>query len=295
MRLNRSFIFSSWVLLVCILFTSSCSLTFEKRRYRPGYHVDMVKSHSDRSMNDNDKVLHTNKQGIKAQLLPTGNIAPELKVIEPVISNDTEYTNSDNSLVVSNRCKKSNGVQRKKHLHAVKGGKKLYHINKTKSLEGRKAAAWVLGGLSLLVAIIGAALSTIGYGIGLAILGICLGIAALFAIIALLVRFIGPTKQQEENPPPYVPVNSQFINGSFIFSIITLAIALLGFVFGFLIYPFGIVAFSIGIVAGVAAILSFSLGFRALKDDKSFKTKLIIIFGFIALILAALAILLVFL
>lgn len=275
---------------------SSCSLTFEKRRYRPGYHVDMVKTHSMGPSNGNDKITEVNRKDNNTQILSSEYPATEFKVIDPELIN--EHTDNGSKIILekSNKVNRSNGILHRINFNKADHGKKIFHVNKTKGLREKKIAAWVLGGLSMSVFAVGVGMSFISWGgIGLIIFGICLAIAVLFALIALIVRYAGAKKLENEEPPPYVPISSNFVNGSFIFSIITLSLALLSFIFSFLIYPFGLVAFSLGIVSIVAAITTFSLGFRALKDDKSLKTKLIIIFGFIALILAVLAILLVFL
>ncbi len=166
-----------------------------------------------------------------------------------------------------------------------------------KNLAGKKtriAIGWGLGGTAIVAGTAGILMSVFG---SLTLLAAGLGVLAFAFILGVLAFIFGFKKSKEEkaeDADKYKPVSQGFINTGFIISIVAMGLALVGFVLGFFIYPFGLIGWIISIVAVLASILSFSLGFRALKDDRGIKTKLIIIFGFIALLIAALGLMMLF-
>lgn len=277
------------IILVSLLL-SSCSMSFEKRRYRPGYHVDVIiKKNREIISNDHrvEELQVENILPIKRKLIVIDDSVKQIPQI-PLVNVADKKRNLQNITINNHK-----DLRIKLQLHQpTKKLSKILHVKKTHGLRGKKIAAWIIGGLAA-----GLALGSIPfYAIGSFawIFGlIMLGIALILTIVALCVRFIG-AKGLVDEPFVPTPVSSGFINAGFILGIIAVSLALLAFIFSFLVYPFGIVSMSLGVVAGILAFVTMGLGFRALKDDKGIKVKLTIIFAFIALLLFAVALILLF-
>ncbi len=273
----------------------SCSISFEKRRYRPGYHVDVVqRQHRSKTNRINTESVKINDMALEKISTPFNLSTAEYEQAEenPVIIKNKKIEPNRTELV------KTKPIQEYKptFIHAHKTSKKINKASETKkskSLRDRKTAAWILGGISVLLAILVAILFSVYglgfYGIMLIVYGV-LGLAAiLLAIIALIVRFAGIRKEEG-----YVhkPVGRGFTNAGFYISIITVCLAVFAFIFS-LLFPGGFFSVILCLISAIMACLSFGMGFKSLKDDKSIKTKLTIIFGFIALLLAIISIILI--
>jgi hypothetical protein len=272
----------------------SCSMTFEKRHYRPGYHINYVKKHQRNHPIENNPNLvreTRNHHTLPSAIIENG-ISPT-KSDSVFVKINTEPT-KESTTFISKTIKK----QRDGTIHQYKRSKKNLELKAIKTLKKRKKTAWILGGLGIGFAVLGIfGLVFLGYvGLG-GIAGGFLGIALVFAIIALIVRFKkGKDEPVEElKEKPYPPVSSGFKNFSFIFSIVIASMALIGLTFGFFIYPFGFIGFAISIFCTTAAIVLIGMGIRAILGENSMKVKLILIFSSVALILAILGMILFFL
>lgn len=284
--MKRTFIIGIIICFVGSFF--SCSMTFEKRRYRPGYHVDMVKvNHRANEANGKHSASLVNKSNLKPVIIES-----EINSSKPNLLSINQASKRDsNHKINSKQGSNPKFIPKKKFdLSSFFQSKKILKTNSTHGASKLGIIlGWTLGGTAIILAI-AALIVMFKFGIYGIIIGVSLMIvAAILGILAFVLGF-----KQYKEPSETKPVSKGFINGSFIFSIIVLILSIISFVFSFFIYPFGLVSMIISITTMVAAVIAFSLGFRALKDDKSIKTKLIIIFGFIALLIAALALILLF-
>jgi hypothetical protein len=280
-----------WVLILL----SSCSISFEKRRYRPGYHVEVVKNHQ-----KNNAETRPQKQ-VVVDVTPVKH--ETLRIHAPI-----EGPNRDSLKTLNgNKTPKVNTANRKQFSTAQFGDKALkkssrdYHkykhiksLKETKVIKNRKTKAWIIGAIAILLAIIAILSGIFAGNVGIFIAALFGGFAVVLAVVALLIRYVG-LKKEKANNGVHQPVKPGFINGSFITSIIVLSVSLIGFVLSCLIYPFGLIGWGISIGMLVASLVAMILGFIALKDDKGLKTILSVVFAIVALIIAVIGIALIFL
>jgi hypothetical protein len=290
LKLNSSAV----ILILVSMLISSCSMTFEKRRYRPGYHVEVVKKRNPSSIIDKNDVVDLNSNDVRP--LPIQTVEESVLLTTTIVPFRINTKQKHNEKKVEKKLnigRTTTGFGKWKSIsnskHPIRPLLKSNTTNGSNPIG--KILGWTFGGLSIGFCIAGViCFIAVGGFAGIGLGAILMIVSALLVILALV---FGLIKWKE--PDATKPLKPGFVKGSFIFSIITLAVALIGFVFGFIVFPFGVVALSLASVAIPASIIAIGLGFAALKKDSSLKTKLIIIFAFVALILAVLAMILAFL
>ncbi len=196
-------------ILICIFITSlfSCSISFEKRRYRPGYHID-VTQHPQRlrTHKRNSETVKIDPFDQRPVLISSKSGSIELGTIKkvPSITEGNKLINDHSSLV------KTENINIKKTTLIFKDltSKKMSRASETKqsnSLKGRKIAAWILGGLAIALFLLFIIFAIVWTNAGGFLVGLALPSAFLFfavpaiilAIIALCVRFIGVYKEKD--------------------------------------------------------------------------------------------------
>lgn len=288
MIMNKKII--STVVIVSMVFCfSSCSITFEKRRYRQGYHVEIVKNHHRSSViHKKDSVL------VKKNEITPVALYEEMNAI---IHAPVYFSTKKNNLLEKNKEAK---IMKPKspsipiywdNLKPKKFFKKAFYKPDDVKVRSKLGLIFglIFGGISLILLIVGLiALSGGGWG------GLSIAVFAFMGcIIALIIALVlGLIKWKA--PEDYTPVSPKHIQAGFVMSIISAGLGLLSLIFSFLIYPFGWIAIGVASAALLLGIISFSFGFRSLPTDKSLKTKLTIILGFLALLFLILAMIFLF-
>jgi hypothetical protein len=296
--MKKSLIFL--LLITCLVSFFSCSINIEKRRYRPGYHTNIVQKnyrtpfHASSNNKSSGQVITKEKsilpiEPYKETTFPDSDQQEPIPVKQDGLKKKWNDPKT-NIRTTEKKISKKDDIKRNKTIHDLK---------KAQSRKGKIIAAWILGALGIIFGLCSIAGFFVGY-IGAILGGGLLGLGALFGIIALIVRFTKSKKESEEikkeklEKNPYKPVDAGFVNASFIFAIVTASVALVGFILSFFVYPIGTIGWIFCLVAALASVLVVIFGFRAKRDDKGIKPKLTIALGFLAFILAIVGMILLF-
>jgi hypothetical protein len=289
------------LLITCIASFFSCSVNIEKRRYRPGYHTNIVqKNHRDpfhASSNNRSYNQVVSKENKILPITPSNEIIlPDIQK-EPLPVKQDAFEKKRSNQLRTNIRPAEKKISKNDH---IKRSNTIHDLKKAQGKKGKIIAAWILGALGIIFGLCSIAGFFVGY-IGAILGGGLLGLGALFGIIALIVRFTKPKEEREKikkerlEKNPYKPVDAGFVNTSFILAIVTASVALVGFILSFFVYPIGIIGWILCLLAALASVLVVILGFRAKKDDKGIKPKLTIALGFLAFVLAIVGMILLFL
>ncbi len=293
----KTYTFYLLLVLFCIG-QFSCSISIEKRRYRPGYYVNTVKPHHLNTQHVYTPQVDSVNQRVHVDRLEPNLVLQENKKRGMEDHQETKQTIDHRSPV--KQTVKPPTVQFRKWDLPDKNKKIPQAMGE---MSKRKITAWILGGISMLIALCSLASFAIPYA-PLLFFGAIMGIAGIFAILAII---FGVTKskaqkekekkeREEKNIP--ITVNQKYFTGSFIFSAIVVLLAIITMVLGMSYISFQLsaalyvptmVLFGITMTGGVVAAV---LGFGGLSKENKWRTKLTIIFGFLALILATIGFLL---
>ncbi len=279
-----------YFLLFIVIFSSfSCSMSFEKRRYRPGYHVNVIQNHrqTKSAQQTTDRINNQKSTSSDLKIVSTVTDQPsDLKM-------NMEVESSKTIDFIPTRTKNIQGSQsfHKKHDLAKW---KVDHALQTKgfSIKKRRIGAWILWGIALLLVLLSiiSAITNIAfapyYYYAWTALWLLPIIAILSGIAGLLVRVVGEKKEPDYEFQP------KLVEAAFIVSVSFLSISILALVFSFF-STFIILCFYLIMASFGGGGVAMGLGIYMFKDDKSVKTKLAIAFGVICLILAILAFLLI--
>ncbi len=296
----------SLIRLVCWTFCAllcSCSIQVEKRRYRPGYYVQVspnvnkTKHHEVKHNPDNEWMEKTKQKSEQPTDIATKeelkDSTPATRTVLKTYTEDIEWEDISIDLHEKEERSISPEQENKSATQVGQGASPKETLGDNK--RRRRVWAWITGGVAFAL-LIGSILmfSLIGgwYGVNIILGAIIIGLALIMAIIALLLRYSGYRYLPDINPHEG-PVRKG--KAGFALSIISLSLALIAFVFSFLANPMGGIGFGIAVATIFLSIISFSLGFSGLRSGKSVKVILAIVMGFIALLLASLAIMIVFL
>jgi len=286
------------LILVSILaMLTACSVSFEKRRYNPGYHVETIHSSHRRQQ------LHSTKNDhLKTKHLPELYVQVAVEnnsdTIQPFIEKDILPAVKTN-VKADRKKEKPASISPFDFIlkHIVKHEQMKPGLKATKEGNIMKILAWVFGGLAMaaIVVMIVLLIALSGWA-KLGALFICLIVAFVLAIVAMVLALAAIpsgktnseiTQSESEVEKPDRGKNASLILGIFsiVLAIAALTLTLVG------LWIIGLIIACIVIALSIAA---FTVGFVRLKKDKSIKNILGIIFGLVAFVMAVLAIILPF-
>ncbi len=253
-------------LLILVVGLSSCSVSFEKRKYRPGYHMDIVH--------------HRMKNRTIQKLNTTGNELPSENVVilkgSQCIPAHDSVDPSDPVITSSSSEPKTRYQDRASFLneHKVETDPPPAECDVIVMINGYQIQALIveISETEVKYRKCGEPEGPIYY-------------LSLDNVLNILLKN-GDTFAPKPNKPikEHKPVTKKYISAGFIISIIALSLALIGFMLSFFILPLYTIGFIICIFAALFSATSIIMGFRALRDEKSIKVKLILILGFCALL-----------
>jgi cation transport ATPase len=287
------------LLLLFCLGQFSCSISIEKRRYRPGYYVNTVHSIPQKNTRQVDRVKNDSMDhNVQVHSLPPVIVSQENEKTRREEHQTIKKTINDRSLV-----KRSVKIPNLRIPPSHFPDKKDRIPHAVNEMSKRKITAWILGGISMLFALG----SLASFAIPIASVYFFMGLMGIAVILAVLAIVYGVTKskqqkekEKKEKEEKNIPetINQKYFTGMFIFAVIILVISIIAMILGAsyinfwlssAIYTPTMVLFGISMTGGVVAI---GLGFGGLKKENKWRTKLTIIFGFLTLIFATLALLL---
>jgi hypothetical protein len=302
----KSSAFVKLLLIVFCIGLQACSFHMEKRRYRPGYHLETIAKVSKRnngpSVSVKEPLLKVEKEELKFK---------QISSISRMEGKDSllRFKKNNTSKTISTQRKKQGTVNLSNSQIHFPGSKSIHKFSNNKlsmgknpkevksdSKKRRRVWGWTLGATSFALfigSILALVLMSASYAGNIFMFGIILLFAMIFATIALIVRFKKYNTLPETNEDP--EIKSKHTKASFILSIISAAAALIGFVLSFIFYPVGLVGFSLAIPALITSIISFIMGLVHLKGDKSVRNILGIILAALAILLAIAALVVFFL
>lgn len=197
-----------WCLIIVIAGLSSCSMTFEKRHYRKGYHIEVVKNnnrHVSVAQNPVKQIGLFDKEVIQSDEESKLQVEKELNPIvstrnspknRPQLSTEktvklVKENNDDNDLLISKNRNQREVLEKK-----IGESRLTYKPNKIgNSVSTNGAGEMVLGILAFVFGVFALVMSIIIYSTGAIIL------ASVFASFAFLLGIIGtPISATRMNP-----------------------------------------------------------------------------------------------
>lgn len=266
-------ILAGLVTILLVLLMYSCSVTFEKRRYRPGYHVDIVhKNKQKQDLRTSETKLDLIEQ--QALLIKTKNKLDINRNYTPI---QYKKTTSVNTSLNKKKQTFKDDLQVKKYQF-----KKLKGISSTKSVFIKNSIAWALWILAIML--------MIGYLVLVLVLGFqnllsylflfLPAIGNLLSIIGTFVKFIAEKKQPDYN------YSAKRINQTFYYNLGALIFSIIGCVFSLLSSLISVWGFVFNIISIGLGVVGMAAAFQNLKDEHGVKTILSIIFSFLIFIMS---------
>jgi hypothetical protein len=279
--------------LFIFLSIQSCSLHIEKRRYRKGYHIDIVGNPSKTKV----QIIET-PQAIQHHFPEENSEVDSFQYAKRDLIPIPSQIHSKKTFIPGQFAKPAENKSPYRKFGFKRNPKQVNHAKTINSVKTRRTIAWILGGIAIFLALAYLILGFIFMGpYGAFVYMVGLIIAALFlAIVALIVRYVGVKKDVErEKTEPPKKLGKGFFNAGFYMAIASVALGLAGFLSGFLLSS---LSFLLPIIFGtfglITAITAFCFGIVGLKDDPTPKSKVTIIVALIGLVLSILAIVFLF-